>query len=54
MFLILGDQILMILNDFRGPGAHFGSLGAHFEEISDFYDFGDASDAKKQSLLRPF
>ena len=36
----------MILSAFRGPGAHFGSLGAHFEEISDFYDFGDASDAK--------
>ena len=29
----------MILTDFRGPGAHFGDLGAHFEDISDFCDF---------------
>ena len=36
----------MILSDLGGLGSHFGSLGAHFEEISDFYDFGDASDAK--------
>ena len=36
----------MILNAFRGPGAHFGSLGAHFEDISDVYDFEDASGAK--------
>ena len=43
----MGDQILMILSDFRGPGAHFGGLGAHFEDISDFYDFEDASGAKK-------
>ena len=36
----------MILRYFRGPGAHFGDLGAHFEDISDFSDFGDASGAK--------
>ena len=36
----------MIFNDFRSPGAHFGDLGAHFEDISDFSDFGDASGAK--------
>ena len=36
----------MILNDFRGPGAHFGDLGAHFEDISDFSDFGDVPGAK--------
>ena len=36
----------MILRYFRGPGAHFGDLGAHFEDISDFNDFGDASGAK--------
>ena len=36
----------MIFSDFRGPGAHFGDLGAHFEDISDFSDFGDASGAK--------
>ena len=33
---------------------HFGSPGTHFEDISDFHDFEDASGAKKQSLLRPF
>ena len=37
--LILGDQILKILSDFRGPGAHFGGLGAHFEDTSDFLWF---------------
>ena len=36
----------MILNDFRAPGAHFESLGAHFEDISDFCDFEDVSGAK--------
>ena len=25
----------MILSDFRGPGAHFGSLGTHFQDVSD-------------------
>ena len=44
-----------ILTTFRGPGAHFGSLGTHFEDISDFHDFEDASGAKGQSspLFRP-
>ena len=46
IFLIWGDQILMILSDFGGPGAHFGGLGAHFEDTSDFCDFGDLSAAK--------
>ena len=36
----------MILSYFRGPGAHFGGLGPHFEDFSDFYDFEDASGAK--------
>ena len=36
----------MILSAFRGGGAHFGSLGAHFEDISDFCDFGDVFRAK--------
>ena len=50
IFLILGDQILMILSDFGGPGAHFlmifehfgclgtppGDLGAHFEPKARF------------------
>ena len=36
----------MILSYFRGPGAHFGGLGAHFEDISDFCDFEDAPGAK--------
>ena len=36
----------MILSDCRSAGAHFGDLGAHFEDISDFSDFGDASGAK--------
>ena len=36
----------MILNDFQSPGAHFGSLGTHFEDISDFCDFGDVPGAK--------
>ena len=31
----------MLFRDFKGPGVHFGSLGAQFEDISDFYDFGD-------------
>ena len=35
----------MILRYFRGPGAHFGGLGPHFEDISDFCDFEDASGA---------
>ena len=35
----------MILSDFRGPGVHFGGLGPHFEDISDFCDFEDASGA---------
>ena len=25
-----------ILTTFRGPGTHFGTLGTHFEDISDF------------------
>ena len=37
----------MILSAFRGLGAHFGSPGAHFEEILDFDDFEDASGTKK-------
>ena len=41
----------MILSDFRGPGAHFGDLGAHFEDISDFCDFEDVSGAKTNPLL---
>ena len=36
----------MILSDFRGPGAHFGDLGAHFEDILGFCDFGDVPRAK--------
>ena len=36
----------MLLTDFKGPGAHFGDLGAHFEDISDFSDFRDAYGAK--------
>ena len=48
----------MILSSFRGPGAHFASLGTHFENISDFCDFEDASGAKKQvtfeTLFRHF
>ena len=36
----------MNLGSFRGPGAHFGDLGAHFEDISDFNDFRDAPGAK--------
>ena len=42
----------MILSAFRGPGAHFGSLGAHFEDISDLCDFEDVPGAKKMSLSR--
>ena len=41
----------MILSAFRGPGAHFGSPGTHFEDISDFHDFEDASGAKKPSTF---
>ena len=37
----------MIFSDFRGPGAHFGDLGAHFEDISDLCDFEDVPGAKK-------
>ena len=36
----------MILSNFREPGAHFGGPGPHFEDISDFCDFEDASGAK--------
>ena len=36
----------MILSLFRGPGAHFGGPGPHFEDISDFCDFEDAFCAK--------
>ena len=35
----------MIFTYFRGPGLHFGGLGAHFEGISDFCDFEDVSGA---------
>ena len=49
--MILGDQILMILSDFRGPGAHSGGLGAHFEDTAFFCDFGDTAAAKKTSLF---
>ena len=41
----------MILNYFRGPEPHFGGLGAHFEDISDFCDFEDVPGAKKQSTF---
>ena len=41
----------MIFSDFRGPGAHFGGLGAHFEDTSDFCDFGDLSAAKNYLLF---
>ena len=41
----------MILSDFRSSGAHFGDLGAHFEDISDFCDFEDVPGAKKQSSV---
>ena len=44
----------MIFSDFKGPGAHFGSLGTHFEDISDFCDFGDVFPLKKQSLFGSF
>ena len=60
IFLILGYQILAILNDFGGPGAHFlmffeyfGCLGTPFAGLehiltqgSDFCDFGDLSATK--------
>ena len=36
----------MILRYFRGPGAHFGDPGPHFEDFSDFCDFEDASATK--------
>ena len=51
IFLILGDQILMISNDFGGPGAHFGGLGAHFEGPADFLRFWSLSATKKESLF---
>ena len=36
----------MILSAFRVPGAHFGRLGANFEDISFFLcDFEDATGA---------
>ena len=41
----------MILSDCRGPGAHFGGLETHFEDISDFCDFGDAPATKGESFL---
>ena len=41
----------MILSAFRRPGAHFGSLGAHFEENSEFYDFEDASGVKNKVIF---
>ena len=41
----------MILSAFRRPRAHFGHLGAHFKEISDFYDFEDVPGAKKQVIF---
>ena len=43
----------MIFSAFRGPGAHFGSLGTHFEDISDFHDFEDASGAKGAGTSEP-
>ena len=47
----------MILSDFNVPGAHFGSLGAHFEDISDLCDFEDVPGAKGvvsfEVLFRP-
>ena len=36
----------MISSDFRGPGAHFGSPGTHFQDILDLCDFEDVSRAK--------
>ena len=36
----------MILRYFRGPGAHFGGLGAHFEDIPDFFRFWGVFRAK--------
>ena len=30
----------MIFGDFRGQEAHFGGPGAHFEDFSDFCDYG--------------
>ena len=64
----MGDQILMILSDFGGLGAHFlmifeyfGCLGTPFgglEHIltqgSDFYDFGDLSAAKGYLVFSSF
>ena len=54
IFMIFGYQILMILNDFGCPGAHFlmifeyfGRPGGHVEGSSDFYDFYDVSGTKK-------
>ena len=60
--MILGYQILMILSDFGGPGAHllmifeyFGCLGTlpgglgHI--LKPKLDFGDISAAKGQSLF---
>ena len=37
----------MVLSDFRGPGAYFGGLGAHFEGILDFCDFSHDFHTKK-------
>ena len=36
----------MILRYFRGPGAHFGDPGPHFEDFFDFCDFEDTFCAK--------
>ena len=36
----------MNLKGFKGPGVHLGSLGTHFEDILDFWDFEDVPGAK--------
>ena len=56
--MILGYQILMIFNDFGGPGANFfmifgilSARGPFSAQGSDFYDFGDLCHAKGYLVL---
>ena len=46
IFLILGGQIHDFWVILGGPGAHFGGLGTHFDDISDFCDFRDVFGTK--------
>ena len=41
----------MILRYFRGPGAHFGDPGPHFEDFFDFFDFEDTLCAKEYLIF---